>query len=306
MYISRGSYYVDSSVDEPSGSEPLFVTSAGHERLIKQSYFRTNRPKGRRDYQILYVKKGCIYYFIDGIQHICPENSILIYRPNEPQFYVFKIEDNPDIYWVHFTGSHVEEWLKKTNIDDKRQYSLTDSDIYGDCIDRIIYEFQHMFYNYIELVNLLFMELLFNISRNIQQKNITINNMPHKIEEAILYFNTHLDVPNVFNDFLSTINVSTSWFIKIFKKQTGITPYQYLINLRIDKAKKLMCTNMNLGEISLAVGYADQLYFCRVFHKKTGFSPSKYREMQLAFSKNPFTESPWRIDITPFPSEKTD
>lgn len=67
-------------------------------------------------------------------------------------------------------------------------------------------------------------------------------------------------------------------FSQLFKGQTGKTPTEYIINLRINEAKHLLKTNKyTIGEISKRVGYVDNLYFSRIFKKKVGVSPNKYK-----------------------------
>ena len=65
-----------------------------------------------------------------------------------------------------------------------------------------------------------------------------------------------------------------------FKKSTGVSMLEYLTNLRINFAKKLLKENESLGytvaQISLMSGFDDIGYFSRVFRRKTGFSPSQY------------------------------
>jgi AraC-type DNA-binding domain-containing proteins len=65
-----------------------------------------------------------------------------------------------------------------------------------------------------------------------------------------------------------------------FKKATGKTPMEYLLDLRIDYAKKLLrenqLLNYTIGEIGAMTGYYDSCYFSRIFKKKVGVSPNKY------------------------------
>jgi AraC-like DNA-binding protein len=65
-----------------------------------------------------------------------------------------------------------------------------------------------------------------------------------------------------------------------FKKSTGQTPVEYLTNLRIEYAKKLMSENSmlrySIGEIGVMSGYYDSHYFSRIFKKKTGVTPVDY------------------------------
>ena len=65
-----------------------------------------------------------------------------------------------------------------------------------------------------------------------------------------------------------------------FKEEYGLTPLQYLSEVRISKAKNLLrfARKFSVGEISHQVGFVDQLYFSRFFKKHTGFSPSEYRD----------------------------
>ncbi|CAG7644037.1 response regulator [Paenibacillus allorhizosphaerae] len=64
----------------------------------------------------------------------------------------------------------------------------------------------------------------------------------------------------------------------LFKKENGLTPLEYLMDYRINEAKRIMDAqpNLLLKQVSSEVGYADQLYFSRVFKKRTGLSPSEY------------------------------
>ncbi len=79
--------------------------------------------------------------------------------------------------------------------------------------------------------------------------------------------------------------MSTSWFIRSLKQYTGMTPVQYIILIRIAKARTLLeSTDYSINEIASIVGYDNPLYFSRIFKKHTGSSPANYRK-HLPYAK---------------------
>ncbi len=72
-------------------------------------------------------------------------------------------------------------------------------------------------------------------------------------------------------------NVSVQYMRTLFKNEFGMSPYQYLINVRINEAKKLLVIDeISLSQIAADVGFSDVYYFSRVFKKYVGMSPSRY------------------------------
>ncbi len=73
--------------------------------------------------------------------------------------------------------------------------------------------------------------------------------------------------------------LSHSHFTKQFKRATGLPPYQYVIRQRVERAKTLLCDKeLNIAEVSQAVGFFDQSHFVRHFKARVGVTPSDYRE----------------------------
>jgi two-component system, response regulator YesN len=70
-----------------------------------------------------------------------------------------------------------------------------------------------------------------------------------------------------------------SYISKLFKNYKGLSPGDYLTQIRIDKAKDLISSNINvhLGDVAIAVGFSDPSYFGRLFKKMTGMSPAEYK-----------------------------
>jgi len=78
-------------------------------------------------------------------------------------------------------------------------------------------------------------------------------------------------------------NYSSSYLSRLFTQYTGISPYRYLIELRINRAKHLLQSHKELSikQIGEMVGYPDQGYFSRIFKRITGKSPQEFREEQI-------------------------
>lgn len=75
------------------------------------------------------------------------------------------------------------------------------------------------------------------------------------------------------------VQMSPNYFLRLFKKSTGVTPYQYVINCRINKAKELLRNQkLTLVEISQKLGFYDQSRFTNTFRKRVGITPKKYRD----------------------------
>jgi len=73
-------------------------------------------------------------------------------------------------------------------------------------------------------------------------------------------------------------NLSVCYFVRAFKKSVGVTPHDYLIQRRVERAMELLSgTDMSLSEIAIAAGFADQSHCARRFGQHIGMSPRDYR-----------------------------
>ncbi|MBQ7054474.1 MAG: helix-turn-helix transcriptional regulator, partial [Oscillospiraceae bacterium] len=77
-----------------------------------------------------------------------------------------------------------------------------------------------------------------------------------------------------------SIDLSEVYFRKLFKAQFDVSPAQYIISVRLKKAKELMRSPfLSLEECALQSGFSSLQYFCRVFKKATGATPGSYRNI---------------------------
>ena len=74
-------------------------------------------------------------------------------------------------------------------------------------------------------------------------------------------------------------NLSRTRFSHLFKEVIGISPLRMQTNMRLDHARDLLLyTELSVKEVAESCGYADQLYFSRIFKESTGISPSEYKK----------------------------
>lgn len=93
------------------------------------------------------------------------------------------------------------------------------------------------------------------------------------IDYASVNYRLKIDLNEVVKDYGYTMN----YYRKIFKEETGVTPVEYLLDIRIEKAKDLLLHNFAVNEVANKVGFPDPYYFSKVFKKKTGVSPKDYK-----------------------------
>jgi signal transduction histidine kinase/AraC-like DNA-binding protein len=100
------------------------------------------------------------------------------------------------------------------------------------------------------------------------------------VRQAMVYLHEHYAEPLTRQDVADHVNLSARHLDRCFCEQTGITPMTYLNRFRLRQARRLLQNSaLNIGDIALAVGFADSAYFSRVFRKDTGMSPTDYRRM---------------------------
>lgn len=108
-----------------------------------------------------------------------------------------------------------------------------------------------------------------------------------KIQEALQYIQTHYNKDLNMAVVSNYISMNYSLFSLAFKKYTGINFVNYIKDLRINEAKRLLVdTDKKINEISMLVGYENEKHFMKIFKTMHGVSPSEYRKnMQIGAGK---------------------
>jgi len=100
---------------------------------------------------------------------------------------------------------------------------------------------------------------------------------------AMLYVQDHIGEAMDAAGLARAVGTSPAYLARRFARELGMSPTRYVISVRMGIAKrKLALTNDRVADIAGSVGYADPLYFSRLFRKATGVSPRRFREKALA------------------------
>jgi AraC family transcriptional regulator len=102
---------------------------------------------------------------------------------------------------------------------------------------------------------------------------------PHRLQQVIDYVNEYLDQDIKLTDLAECAGMSQYYFVHLFKQAMGITPHQYLIQQRVERAKQLLkLKNVVISDIAFQCGFNSQSHLTRIFRQVTGMTPKSYRD----------------------------
>lgn len=118
------------------------------------------------------------------------------------------------------------------------------------------------------------MSIFYGILHRILLDNTTSS----KLSPAIKLIENNFSNPKLSNtDLARECNISEIYFRKIFTEEYKLSPKQYLIEVRINKAKQLLTDGfLKINAIASQCGFTNQYHFSRIFKEKTGFTPTEY------------------------------
>jgi AraC family transcriptional regulator len=129
------------------------------------------------------------------------------------------------------------------------------------------------------LVGALAAQIFANYVKPVDDAHRRSANRP-ELRRSIEFINQNLNKQGLrLSDLAAAANMSKYHFAKSFRQVIGIPPHQYLVRMRLEKARKLLSDRaMSLDEVAFNVGYADKRQFSEQFLKVFGVSPKRYRD----------------------------
>jgi len=280
LYVNSG-YLFNSRVPFREKKLPLRILSAGTYKLYSVPKLPTLRPRGRVDWQIIYIAAGKGHFILDGKEVIVPAGSMVLFQPKQVQDYFYFGRDGTQVWFVHFTGREVRSILKHYEIPlDGYILHTGISREYEDCFRKMRDELIKCSWGYEEMLTYLFRELMLLIHRRMTEAMPQVSGfIQEEIERAKDYFEEHYNEEISIEQYAASRSMSTSWFNRSFRGAVGTSPMKYILDIRIRNAQVLLeTTDYSIANIASVIGYDNPMYFSRMFRKAKGLSPAKYRK----------------------------
>ncbi len=260
----------------------LYVASIGY--FPKAAFHYRHRITGCEDNILIYCLRGRGWYIVNDTRfEVSPNEFFIIPATMKETKYGADEEDPWTIYWVHFTGKDIDTINLSFNIkwDDGPQQILVNEK--GLQLWDNMYRSLEMGYSkeYLTNANMClyyFIATFLYPDRHSDEKKQDEKDM---ITNTILFLKDNLDTPLTVKDLALKNNFSVPHFSSLFLKATGMSPIEYFIHLRLQKACLLLYkSDMRIKNIAGEVGYDDPYYFSRLFKKYMKVSPEQYRQMR--------------------------
>jgi AraC-like DNA-binding protein len=209
------------------------------------------------------VKAGTCFLLFPGIWHR--------YRPHPKHGW--------EEYWVGFNGSYPTELMQNGNFTPESPFIEVGLNTeLLDLFHLLIKKVQIAELGYRQIISGLALQILGHLHTIAKYKPDGENGNSKWMMQGKFLLQESIDSPENLEEVLKDLPMSYSSFRKIFKEQMGISPNQYVLELRLDKAMQLLrATNMSINEIADQAGFDSISYFSRMFKQRTSISPKEYR-----------------------------
>lgn len=258
----------------------LYVSHIGY--FPKALYHYCQRPQGCVDNILFYCVQGKGYYTLDGHTFtLNPNQYVIVPATDKPLVYWSDTEDPWSIYWVHFTSDALQAFNRAYHIVPEQGPQYIPHNEKGIRIWEEMYENLSRGYSPENLINtnLCLYHLIATFVFSQQQNQNSSSPEKAIIRETIDYMKNNLDKTIRIEDFADLNKYSVSHFSKLFRLTTGMSPIEYFIHLKMQKACQLLYTeDSRVKQIAALLGYDDPYYFSRLFKKYMNTSPGTYRK----------------------------
>ncbi|MGL5787711.1 MAG: AraC family transcriptional regulator [Bacteroidales bacterium] len=260
--------------------EPNFVSypPKGHP---EEYHFNINKGRYIDSYQLLYIYKGSGELYLRENKPIpIEEGDMILIKPGIWHSYTPNKNTGWTEYWIGFKGANIDNILLN-NFFEKRTpvykigYDEEVLNLYTKALDVANSKKAH----YQQLLAGIVINLLGLATYNDKNRKFDTNSDIARMNKARVIMLENIDSIITGEDIAKMVNMSYSKFRKLFKEYTETSPAQYIQELKLQKARKLLLTtNLTVKEIALSLNYTDISYFSTIFSKKNGESPKKFRE----------------------------
>ncbi len=276
-YSGKPYYYSGKSNGENHTDTDRFIYINDFGYCADHSKLSIRRKNGRPDYQLIYVAYGTLTVHEQGKKLNLTSGDICLFRPNEPQIYTIDGEKTTH-YWILFTGSAAEKMLSFFK---ERSYHIG---AFPE-LERFCHNLWSGSQAEEEFAELSLDGMLITIIAHIMKlvsQGRKKNNELSKLHKAIQIMKSECHIRRSNKELSKLCGISEFHFIRLFKKNFGVSPQEYYAKLIIDKSSHLLInTDYSISEIAKLCGIEDALYFSRMFKKHMGISPSEYRKTKL-------------------------
>ncbi|PZP48054.1 MAG: AraC family transcriptional regulator [Pseudopedobacter saltans] len=290
--ISFHKYLGKSATEENWG---LYIASAGVSTVQKhQPYpvlnthpnthvFTWNRGRILNDYYLIYITKG------GGVletqyqkETIVSEGDCFFLYPGTWHRYRPNIETGWEEYWIGFNGYYPQKLMEAGFFNKKK--AVINVGLSSDLLvnfQSIIETIQKANMGYHQIISACGLSILALVYNSIAYREENSNNPLQYISKAKFLLQEAYGRDVNMTKIAKQLTVSYSKFRKDFKMVTGVSPNQFLIEIRLNKAKELLkATNIPICEIAGQTGFDTLFYFSRLFKKKFNVAPTFYRGLK--------------------------
>ena len=238
-------------------------------------------PAVRDHFLIHYIRSGKGMFRVgDQIYQLQKGQGFLI-CPDIVTFYQADRDDPWSYSWVGFNGSKAESYLKSLNLMQANPIFFYDQDYFlEDCIAQMVATSPVIKGYEIQLKGLLYLFLAKLMERKTEEFFLPndLSKQEVYLKKALEFIGTNYSRKISIAQIANYIVLDRSYLYSLFKEYLHISPQEFLIDFRINKACKLMSNSLlSIGDISRSVGYDDQLHFSKIFKKIKGKAPREFR-----------------------------
>lgn len=225
-----------------------------------------------------YIIRGNVYIDFDGNTYTAHEGDVYIIKQGIMANYYTKDDEKAEKIFVSMKGRLLDKLFEA--------YDLTDSVIISHCnVEDEIRKIHSVLYTANDSpeatykLSLYVHEIIMKISMAKQTADFQFNPGSQLVDSLKSYIDSGLHFNVSLKRLAKHFKASEKYLIYIFKKKYGISPYAYLIKMRIRTAEQMLTdTNLTVKEIAAKLSFSDSNYFSNAFKKHTGMSPKNYRK----------------------------